>query len=239
MAKIGEPPPGGGGATASASEGIIINSSGSQPTATETLYSEKLKVNVMRSERLKRNVLEINLLTDEGIVPSIEICTVAKLLSKLGIDKTSQIVGYQLSGRKVFVWFKEHCDLDRFCYQDSIRVSEGIKTGVIKQMGRREVDVKVTGLNLNTPDTLVMEYLNKHGTVSKKVIYEKDKEGPFAGFYNGNRRYLVDFSHGRNMGSFHLLDGAKIRVSYPGQKRTCGRCHKTSWDCPGKGIARV
>ena len=70
---------------------------------------------------------------------------------------------------------------------------------------------------------------------SQKVIYEIDKEGPFTGLYNGDRRYLVDFSTGRNMGSYHLIDGVKIRVSYSGQRRTCGRCHKTSDECPGKG----
>ena len=41
------------------------------------------------------------------------------------------------------------------------------------------------------------------------------------------------------MGSFHLLDGAKIRVNYSGQRKTCGRCHRTSSDCPGNGIAKV
>ena len=172
--------------------------------------------------------------------PNINLETVAKLFSKLGIDRSSQMMGYQMSGRNIFVWFKENCDLSKYCYQDSIKVSEGIKTGVIKQMGRREVDVKIIGLNLNTPDTLVMEYLGKHGIVkSDKVIYETDKEGPFAGLYNGNRRYLVDFSNGINMGSFHLLDGAKIRVTYAGQRRTCGRCHRTSEDCPGKGLAKI
>ena len=38
---------------------------------------------------------------------------------------------------------------------------------------------------------------------------DEDREGPFAGLYNGDRRYLVDFTNGRNMGSFHLLDGEK------------------------------
>ena len=74
-------------------------------------------------------------------------------------------------------------------------------------MDRREVDVKISGLNFNTPDSLVKEYLNKHGlVVSTKVIYETDKEGPFEGLYNGDRRYLVDFTNGRNMGYFYLLE---------------------------------
>ena len=225
-----EPPPGGGS---------LLSGASKQPAA-EKLYSDKVKVNVVRSERLNRKVLEIHLITDDGVGPNVDLETVAKLFSKIGIDRSSQMMGYQISGRKIFVWFKEHCDLNKFCYQDSIRVSDGIKTGVIKLMGKREVDVKVSGLNLNTPDTLVMEYLNKHGVVkSQKVIYETDKDGPFKGLYNGDRRYLVDFSSGLNMGSYHLLDGARIRVSYAGQRRTCGRCHQTSAECPGKGLAKI
>ena len=130
--------------------------------------------------------------------------------------------------------------MDRFCYQDSIKIADGVKTGMIKPMDRREVDVKISGINYNTPDSLVMEYLNKHGhVVNPKVIYDTDKEGPFVGLFNGDRRYLVDFTNGRNMGSFHLLDGAKIWVNYSGQRKTCGRCHRTSSDCPGNGIAKV
>ena len=50
----------------------------------------------------------------------------------------------------------------------------------IKPMDRTEVYVIVKGLNLNTPDILVMEYLGKHGkVVSDKVVYDTDKDGPF------------------------------------------------------------
>ena len=116
MAKKGEPPPGGGEDSIQPTGGRIINSGGSQPSVSNSLYSDRLKVNVVRSERLKRNVLEIHLVTDEGVGPNIELSTVAKLLTKLGIDRSSQIMGYQLSGRKIYVWFKENCDLSRFCY---------------------------------------------------------------------------------------------------------------------------
>ena len=30
-----------------------------------------------------------------------------------------------------------------------------------------------------------------------------------------------------------------MTVSYPGQRRTCGRCHQTSTECPGDELARV
>ena len=111
---------------------------------------------------------------------------------------------------------------------------------MIRQMDRTEVTVSIKGLNFNTPDTVVIEYLNKHGkVVTDKVIFEVATEGPFKGLKNGNRKYKVDFSKGINLGTFHILDGAKIEARYPGQRRTCGRCHETSNDCPGGGIAKT
>ena len=29
------------------------------------------------------------------------------------------------------------------------------------------------------------------------------------------------------MGTYHHIDGAKVREVYPGNTRTCGRCHQT------------
>ena len=40
------------------------------------------------------------------------------------------------------------------------------------------------------------------------------------------------------MGTYHLIDGAKVRVVYPGNIRTCGRCHQSPSHCPGGGTAR-
>ena len=106
---------------------------------------------------------------------------------------------------------------------ETIKVNNSVRTGHIKPMDRREVPVTIRGLNLNTPDGTVIEYLNKHGkVVNERPIYETE----------------VDFTRGRNLGSFHIIDGAKVQVTYAGQRRTCGRCQKTSRDCPGGGLAR-
>ena len=85
-----------------------------------------------------------------------------------------------------------------------------------------------------------MEYLSFFGKiVRKEVIYCKHTEGLFRGKNNGDRKYLVDFSDGRDMGSYHVLDGAHVTVSYLGQRNTCGRCHGTASTCPGGGIAQL
>ena len=39
------------------------------------------------------------------------------------------------------------------------------------------------------------------------------------------------------MGSFHIINGARVTVRYPGQKRTCARCHQTAESCVGGGLA--
>ena len=103
----------------------------------------------------------------------------------------------------------------------------------------KKVTVTIRGLNMNTPDSFVIDYINKHGSVvNNKVINENEKEGALRVLKNGNRKYLVDFTGDRNMGTYHLLDGAKITDIYPGQRKTCGRCLKTAKDCFGKAIAR-
>ena len=45
-------------------------------------------------------------------------------------------------------------------------------------MDRKEVEVTIKGLNLNTPDTMVMEYLGLFGKLVKNVaVFVKIKEG--------------------------------------------------------------
>ena len=40
------------------------------------------------------------------------------------------------------------------------------------------------------------------------------------------------------MGTFHIIDGNRVKVFYPGNRKTCGRCHQTSDICKGEAIAR-
>ena len=84
-----------------------------------------------------------------------------------------------------------------------------------------------------------MEYLGKHGkVVSDKVVYDTDKDGPFKGMKNGDRKYYMDFTNGINLGSYHIIDGAKAWISYSGTRKTCGRCQNTAGDCPGGAVVK-
>ena len=58
------------------------------------------------------------------------------------------------------------------------------------------------------------------------------------GIKNGDRSYKLEIKPNTNIGSFHVLDGHKVTVRYPGQQQTCARCHETAQNCRGGGMAR-
>ena len=95
------------------------------------------------------------------------------------------------------------------------------------------------GLHPNTLDETVIRYLKFMGTMkTTKVILDTYKEGPLAGFQNGDRKYTVEFKAGLVVGSTHVIDGQKVNFNFPGQKRSCFRCLRVFHDCPGKGVVR-
>ena len=204
-------------------------------------YADRAKLNVRFDQRLKRNVLEIEVEKDkEEDEMILTEDTVAKLLNKIKLNIYSHVEGYQVSfGRKkakIAVLCKQGLDLEQFCICESLEVEKGVKTNFIRPAGRKDVAVTVTGLDFNTPDSLVQEYITKFGgkLITKDVIYGKYGEGLFKGKLTGVRKYQVDFSEAKlQMGTFHILDGQKVKVFYRGKGSTCGWCHADSIKCLG------
>ena len=204
-------------------------------------YSDRVKYD----QRLKRNVLEITLeKARDDIIMEIGDSDVARECQTLGIDIHSQVEGYNFHFKGkiglICIWMSAGIKLERFCKDISIRVNDGIVTGLIKPAGKKDVTVTVNGLDFNTPDTFVIDYLNKFGRVTNQAaVYSKYDSDPFTGKYNGERKYQVDFTTAQiQMGNYHIIDGNKVRIFYRGNSKTCGRCHKLAKDCPGGGIAR-
>ena len=218
---------------------------GIEKTKAPSSYADRLKTNVNYDQRLKRNVLEIMLeKTEKDAEMVLDQNCVARLCRSIGMDIVSQVEGYQIhhNGRTstITVWVVKGVHPDRFCRVEGINVTKGVMTSMIRPSGRSDVTVSVNGLDFNTPDSFVFDYLNKFGTVIKnEVIYGKHGEAPLKGKYNGDRRYQVDFSKSvRTMGTYHIIDAAKVRIFYPGNKKTFGRCYNFADGCPGGGIAK-
>ena len=130
-----------------------------------------------------------------------------------------EVEGYQMmstgGGYIISVWVKHGVKLDRFCKRENINVAKGVIAGNIRPAGRKDVMVTFSGLDFNTPDSLICSYIEKFGGVvlSNSISYGKYSEGPFKGKYNGQRKYQVDFSGSNKfMGTYHYLDGVRVRV---------------------------
>ena len=204
----------------------------------ENAWNKRPRVNIMRNERLKRSVLEINLEYDTS-ADRIDKEMISKLFGRLGIRK-GEIEGFQVKRKKIFAWMIPGTDLGKFCTDECFRLGPGLKTSMIKPMDKSEVQVTIKGININTPDSFVFSYLSFFGKAqSWKVIYDVEKSGPLQGMKNGDRKFMVDFTASKGMGTYHLIDGESVTVSYSGQQRTCGRCHQDGRTCPGGGWARA
>ena len=195
--------------------------------------------------RLNRNVLEIVLDKDVKGAFNVSDHDCFRVLKKIGLDPIpgEQVEGVQIcpNGRGVIlVTLKDGVALDRFCRYDVFEVTNsGIRAVNVKPAGKREVVVTVRGLHPNTTDQGVLEYLNKFGrVVTTKVVYATFAEGPLKGIKNGDRSFKVELKADNNIGSYHVIDGNKVTIRYPGQKQTCARCHEVSTYCPGGGIAK-
>ena len=149
-------------------------------------YADKLKTNVKFDQRLKRIVLEIVLeKTDQDGDYEISQDNIVKVFKTIGISIEKHVEGYQLHSKGkislISVWMYKNIDLDQFCRDDNIKVAEGVMTGSIRPAGRKDVVVTIYGLDFNTPDTFVFDYLSKFGrVVTQIVIYSKKYRSSFS-----------------------------------------------------------
>ena len=163
------------------------------PGDNKASYSDRVKSNVKFDKRLKRNILGISIeKADIEIAIDIDHEDVARICQTLGIQISSEVEGYNIHyyGRKaiLYVWMVAGINLEKYCKDKSIRVRDGLGIGMIRPSGKKEVTVTVTGVDFNTPDSLVIEYLNKFGNVvSDRIVYSKFDSGPFIGKFNGER----------------------------------------------------
>ena len=198
---------------------------------------------VMKSNDM--NVLEVVLQKDTkgSFIVSESDC--ANLIRRIGLDTRPNVhvVGVQIcpNGKGViYLTLKENVDPCKFIRYDVIDVTDtGIRAVQVKPAGKTDVIVNVKGLHPNTKEDTVISYLNMFGKLaSNKVVYGTFSEGPLQGMKNGDRSYKVELNPKVCLGSYHILDGQKVVIKYPGQQQTCGRCLQPSIACKGRGVAK-
>ena len=194
----------------------------------------------------ENNVLEVVLEKDSRGGFFVTELECSNLMRKLGLDQRpggGQVLGVQIcpSGRGViYITLRKDADVSKYCRYDVLAVtSSGVRAVLVKPAGRREAVVTLRGVHPNTSDDYVMEYLAKFGDlVTRKVVYGVFSEGPLAGLRNGDRSYKIEIKSSTDIGSYHVLDGQRISLKFPGQQQTCARCLQSAQHCKGKGVAR-
>ena len=194
---------------------------------------------------LNKNVLEIVLDKDQRGSFNVSDHDCARVMRKIGLDARpgvhAEAVQICPNGRGVIlITLKPEVPIANFCRQDIFEVTAtGIRAIHVKPAGKREAVVTIRGLHPNTRDDVVLTYLNKFAkSVTNRVIHGVYTEGPLRGLKNGDRSYKLEIKPNENIGSYHLIDGQKVTVRYPGQQQTCARCHETAKNCKGAAIAR-
>ena len=194
---------------------------------------------------MDNNVLEVVLEKDTRGSFNVSEQECCNLIRRLGLDQRPgvHVIGVQIcpNGRGViFITLKKDLDIGRYCRYDVLDVtSSGTRAVLVKPAGKREVVVTLRGLHPNTGDETVIEYLGKFGpVVTNKVVYGVFPEGPLKGMRNGDRSYKMEVKPSSSLGSYHVLDGQKVSVRYPGQQQTCARCLEAAQHCRGRGLAK-
>ena len=67
--------------------------------------------------------------------------------------------------RRLYVELKDGIELGKYCRNECFRLGAGVKTGMIRPKNKKEVDVLIRGLDIDTPDGAVIEYLSYFGKV--------------------------------------------------------------------------
>ena len=202
-------------------------------------------VSQKRHKKLTRNVINICMekLAREIITFDDEL--VGCICKKVGVSIGTQTMGSQIhfNPREIVisVMLKPEVGPEQFCSQETKYVTEGLRIVAVKPDSSRIVKIRMVGLYFNTPDSLISDYVECFGIklVSSSPKMDTHQKGPWKGQLNGDRIYEAEVhSQKCPMGSYHLIDGARVKVIYPGNSRTCARCHYAPSECPGGGIAR-
>ena len=123
---------------------------------------------------------------------------VARVCEMMDVKVVTETQGYQThySGKYIVlaVWMKQGVSLERFLRSQPVEYNGELTITQVRPAIRREVTVLISGLPFNTPDAQVIGYIEKFWgkVVGTEVVYGVHEEGPWAGQYNGERRYRTD-----------------------------------------------
>ena len=124
-------------------------------------------------------------------------------------------------------------------------IREGLRTKFYRPHHRQDTLVKISWLDLETPDDLVIHILSFFGKPKSGIQYctmreeegESDPAKLMNKIPNGERQVWMEIK--TSLPSYAVIDGRRVKIWYPGMKRTCARCNMDGEHCPGEANARL
>ena len=178
---------------------------------------------------------------DTSISFDDSICKLA--LDLLSINVMNDTIGaqylYDRGDHVVEIWLQPHRIAQSFSNDQVRQLNMNFEIISVKPALAKDVSLMILGAPLNVKDSVIASYVGQFGgKLLSSAEHCLAKSGLWKMKKSGDRRYKADFSNQiLPMGTYHLIAGKKVRVVYPGNLRTCARCHQGSELCLGKGFA--
>ena len=208
-------------------------------------YAAKVGGGVVKKKK-KLNVLDIILeRRNQEISFTLSKEELAKLLFRKMQIQATQVSKIDTSAfGKIHVEMNENVKLEKFIELPVFEIREGLRTKFYRPHHRQDTLVKISWLDLETPDELVMHILSFFGKPKSNVQYctmkEEDGESELAKLLNnipnGERQVWMELN--TSLPSYAVIDGRRVKIWHTGQKRTCARCNQEAVNCPGNANAR-
>ena len=194
----------------------------------------------------KLNVLDIFLdRRNQEISFTLTKEELAKLLFKKMKIQSNQISKIDTSAfGKIHIEMKQNVKLEKFINLPVFDIREGLRTKFYRPHHREDTLVKISWLDLETPDELVLHILSFFGNPKSGVQYctikEEEGESELAKLLNdipnGDRQVWMELD--TSLPSYAVIDGRRVKIWHTGQRRTCARCNQDAHTCPGGANAR-
>ena len=205
------------------------------------------KVTGKKKERMKLNVLDIFL---ERKNPSISYNLTKEELAKLLLKKMAIdpkfIIKIDTSGfGKLQVEMTDNVNPESMNNLPAFDIRDGLRTKFYRPHHRKDTLVTINWLDIETPDSLVTHILSHFGKIKSNVqwvkIKQEENESSLAKMLNnilsGERQIWMEVDN--PIPSYAIIDGRKVKIYHPGQRRTCARCQKTADQCQGSSNAKI
>ena len=191
--------------------------------------------------RVKLNVLDIFLeRRDNSISFNLSKEELAKLVfKKMAIDPKFCIKIDTSGFGKIHIELTANVIPKNMMNLPVFDIRDGLRTKFYRPHNRKDTLVTINWLDIETPDSLVMHVFGHFGKIKSNVLWVKIKqeenESQLAKMLNnilsGERQIWMEID--RPIPSYAIIDGRKVKIHHPGQRRTCARCQKTADHCVG------